>query len=55
MQDKKIKEKDYENIYDCIVSDQVPPSKTAEYLDDMGFYKYYVKRKTLGGLWTKKD
>jgi hypothetical protein len=47
----KLKKEQYEDIYDCIVSDQVSPSETAEYLDDMDFYKYYIKRRTLGGLW----
>ena len=47
----KLKKEQYEEIYDCIVSDQVSPNQTAEYLDDMGFYKYYIKRRTLGGLW----
>lgn len=47
----KLKKEQYDEIYDCIVSDQVSPSETAEYLDDMDFYKYYIKRRTLGGLW----
>jgi hypothetical protein len=52
---EKVNKKDYEDIYDCIVSDQVPPNQTAEYLEDMGFYKYYIKRRALGGLWKKKN
>ena len=52
---EKVNKKDYEDIYDCIVSDQVPPDQTAEYLEDMGFYKYYIKRRSLGGLWKKKN
>ena len=51
---QEIKKEQYEDIYDCIVSDQVPPDQTAEYLEDMGFYKYYIKRRSLGGLWKKK-
>lgn len=54
MQKQLIKKEQYEDIYDCIVSDQVPPRETAEYLEDMGFYKYYIKRRALGGLWKKK-
>ena len=27
----KVKEKDYEVVYDCIVSDQVPPEMIAKY------------------------
>ena len=53
MEKVKLKKEQYENIYDCIVSDQVPPNKMAEYLEDMSFYKYYIKRRTLGGLWRK--
>ena len=52
---EKLSEDKYEDIYDCIVSDQVPPREMAEYLEDKGFYKYYIKRRTLGGLWKKKN
>lgn len=52
---QSIKKEDYEDIYDCIVTDQVPPNQTAEYLDDMGFYKYYMNRKVKGSLWKKDD
>jgi spermidine synthase len=47
MPEKKqsIKEENYEEIYDCIVTDQVPPDKIAEYLADEKFYKYYIKRR----------
>lgn len=51
---KKVEEKDYEDIYDCIVTDQVSPNQTAEYLEDRSFYKYYIKRRAMGGLWKKK-
>jgi len=54
MEKEKINKKDYEDIYDCIVSDQVPPRITAEYLEDINFYKYYIKRRALGGLWKRK-
>jgi len=54
MQKQLIKKEQYEDIYDCIVSDQVAPRETAEYLEDKGFYKYYIKRRTLGGLWNRK-
>ena len=53
MEKVKLKKEEYEDIYDCIVSDQVPPNEMAEYLEDMSFYKYYIKRRTLGGLWRK--
>jgi len=48
---EKVNKDKYEDIYDCIVSDQVSPNETAEYLEDKDFYKYYIKRRTLGGLW----
>jgi hypothetical protein len=51
----KLKKEKYEDIYDCIVSDQVSPNEIAEYLQDMSFYKYYIKRRTLGGLWQKES
>lgn len=51
MDKKKLKKEEYEDIYDCIVSDQVSAKETAEYLDDMEFYKYYIKRRTLGSLY----
>ena len=52
---RKVNKKEYEDIYDCIVTDQVSPDRTAEYLEDMEFYKYYIKRRTLGSLWKKKN
>ena len=30
----KVKKEDYENIYDCIVTDQVPPDVINEYFGD---------------------
>jgi len=54
MEKEKVNKKDYEDIYDCIVSDQVPPRITAEYLEDINFYKYYIKRRALGSLWKGK-
>ena len=30
----KVKEKDYEVVYDCIVSEQVPPDMIAKYFED---------------------
>ena len=34
----------YEIIYDCIVTGQVSSDRTAKYLEDKGFYKYWKKR-----------
>jgi len=31
----KVKEKDYEVVYDCIVSDQVPPEMIAKYREEL--------------------
>lgn len=55
MEKEKVNKKEqYEDIYDCIVTDQVSPDRIAKYLEDMEFYKYYIKRRTLGGLWKRK-
>ena len=40
----KVKKEDYENIYDCIVTDQVPPDVVNEYFEDKNFYRYYILR-----------
>ena len=40
----KVKEKDYEDIYDCIVTDQVPPDVINEYFQDKNFHRYYILR-----------
>lgn len=39
-----IKKNNYKNLYDCIVTDQVPENEIAEYFKDKGFYNYYKKR-----------
>ena len=46
-QDKQIKVDitDYQDIADCIRSDQVPANHIAEYFNDKKFYKWY-KRNT---------
>ena len=41
----KIKKEDYENIYDCIVTDQMPPDMINEYFQDKNFYRYYIIRR----------
>ena len=41
----KVKKEDYENIYDCIVTDQVPPDVVNEYFEDKNFYRYYIIRR----------
>ena len=40
----KVKEKDYEDIYWCIVTDQVPVDVINEYFQDKGFHEYYKER-----------
>ena len=40
-----MKEKFYEIIYDCIASGQVSYDRSANYLKDKGFYKYWKNRK----------
>ena len=41
----KVKKEDYENIYDCIVTDQVPSDVINEYFEDKNFYRYYIIRR----------
>ena len=41
----KVKKEDNENIYDCIVTDQVPPGIINEYFQDKNFYRYYITRR----------
>ena len=38
-------EKDYEDIYWCIVTDQVPAEIINEYFEDKNFYRYYIIRR----------
>ena len=38
---KKLKKSEYENVAECIVSEQVPPQDIAEYFKDKKFYKFY--------------
>jgi|TARA_R100001530_G_C4293637_1_gene148647 hypothetical protein len=40
---KKLKKSEYENVAECIVSDQVPSDRIAGYFKDKEFYKYYKK------------
>ena len=41
---RKVKKENYEDLYDCIVSDQVPADEIAEYFEDEEFYEYYRNR-----------
>jgi hypothetical protein len=40
----KVKKKDYQNIADCIRSDQVPCSVISSYFNDKKFYNWYKKK-----------
>jgi len=37
----KVDKKDYQDLLDCIKSDQVSAPEIAEYFEDEGFYKFY--------------
>ena len=41
---RKVKKENYEDLYDCIVSDQVPADEIAEYFEDEEFYMYYKEK-----------
>ena len=41
----KVKKEDYENIYDCIVTDQVPSDVINEYFQDKIYHRYYIIRR----------
>ena len=40
----KVKKEDYENIYDCIVTGQVPPDVINDYFQAKNFHRYYILR-----------
>ena len=40
----KIKKSEYQNIADCIRSDQVPASAVFEYFSNKPFYSWYKKK-----------
>ena len=37
----KVDKKDYQDLLDCIQSDQVSAPEIAEYFEDEGLYKFY--------------
>ena len=37
----KVDKKDYQDLLECIQSDQVSAPEIAEYFEDEGFYKFY--------------
>ena len=46
---RKVDITDYQDVADCIRSDQVPASEIAEIFTDKSFYKWYKKK-----YWTNK-
>jgi len=40
----RMNKKDFESLYDCIVTGQVSPDRIAEYFKDKKFYQYWKKR-----------
>lgn len=40
---KKLKKSEYEEVAECIVSDQVSSDRIVNYFKDKEFYKYYKK------------
>ena len=46
---RKVDITDYQDLADCIRSDQVPASEIAEIFTDKSFYKWYKKK-----YWTNK-
>lgn len=44
MPKQKVNKKDYQNIADCIRSDQVPCSVVSQYFNDKKFYSWYKKK-----------
>ena len=48
MKISKLKKSEYQNIADCIRSDQVPANEIVEIFTDKKFYKWY-KKKYLNG------
>ena len=41
----KVKKENYEDIYWCIVTDQVPEEIINEYFEYKNFYRYYLIRR----------
>ena len=41
---RKVDITDYQDVADCIRSDQVPANHIAEYFNDKKFYKWYKKK-----------
>ena len=46
-----IKKSEYENLYDCIRTDQVPPDQVAYWFTNKQFYNWYVKQRDKKASW----
>ena len=46
-----IKKEEYENLYDCIRTDQVPPDQVAYWFTNKQFYNWYVKQRDKKASW----
>jgi hypothetical protein len=48
-----IKRNEYENLYDCIRTDQVPPDHVAYWFSDKKFFEWYKKQRDRKASWEK--
>ena len=48
-----IKKSEYENLYDCIRTDQVPPDQVAYWFTDKKFFKWYRTQRDKKASWEK--
>ena len=45
MKRAKIKKSEYQNLYDCIVTDQVPEPSIVYYFSDLKFLEWFKKKR----------
>jgi len=48
-----IKKNEYENLYDCITTDQVPADQIAYWFSDLKFLNWFRKQKDKKASWQK--
>ena len=48
-----IKKDEYSNLYDCILTDQVPPDQVAYWFSDEKFFNWYKKQRDRKASWQK--
>ena len=53
MKRAKIKKSEYNNLYDCIVTDQVPEQNIVYYFSDLKFLEWFKKKRNAKSV-TKK-